>query len=94
MFPRTRAMCVGSGAGNTAFAANPEHPMLESPYGLHLPIFPCFYDQPSEDRLETTVSRLMDRADSALLSGKATQAQYDAWIKALDRWSSSVKTAR
>jgi hypothetical protein len=68
--------------------------MLESPYGLHLPIFPCFYDKPSEDRLETVVSRLMDRADSALLSGKATQAQYDAWTRALDRWADSVKTER
>jgi hypothetical protein len=68
--------------------------MLESPYGLHLPIFPCFYDKPSEDRLEAVVSRLMDRADSALLSGKATQVQYDAWIKALDRWTSSVKTTQ
>lgn len=68
--------------------------MLESPYGLHLPIFPCFYDKPSENRLEAVVSRLMDRADSALLSGNATQAQYDAWIKALDRWTNSVEIAR
>ena len=59
-------MCVGDGAGNSA-SAQTEHLMLESPYGLHLPIFPCFYDRPSEDRLEGVVSRLMDRADSALL---------------------------
>jgi hypothetical protein len=36
----------------------------------------------------------MNRADSALLSGKATQAQYDAWIKALNGWANSVEIAR
>jgi hypothetical protein len=36
----------------------------------------------------------MDRADSALLSGKAMQVQYDAWIKALNRWTDSVETKR
>ncbi len=87
-------MCVGDGSGNSACAATTEYLMLESPYGLPLPIFPCFYDKPSEDRLERVVSRLMNRADSALLSGKATQLQYDAWIKALNHWSSGVAISR
>ncbi|MCP3472340.1 hypothetical protein NLM33_18660 [Bradyrhizobium sp. CCGUVB1N3] len=48
--------------------------MLDSPYGMHLPIFPaCDIDKPTEDRLERIIERLMDRADKALLSGKATQ---------------------
>ena len=87
-------MCVGDGGGQFGQRRTAEHLMLESPYGLHLPIFPCFYDRPSEDRLEGVVSRLMDRADSALLLGKATQVQYDAWIKALNLWSNSIQIAR
>ena len=69
--------------------------MLDSPYGMHLPIFPaCDIDKPTEDRLERIIERLMDRTDKALLSGKATQVQYDAWIKALNNWAKSVKLAR
>ena len=45
-------MCVGDGGGQFGQRRTAEHLMLESPYGLHLPIFPCFYDKPSEDRLE------------------------------------------
>jgi hypothetical protein len=78
LFQGTRAMCVGQRQRQFRQRRTTEHLMLESPYSLHLPIFPCFYDKPSEDRLEAVVSRLMDRADSALLSGKATQVQYDA----------------
>src|ERR1700752_2746768 len=40
LFRGARAMCVGSDAGNSA-SAQTEHLMLESPYGLQLPIFPC-----------------------------------------------------
>ena len=68
--------------------------MLESPYGLHLRIFPCFYDKPSDTGWKLLFSRLMDRADSALLSGGATQAQYDARTNALNRWANSVEIAR
>jgi hypothetical protein len=66
----------------------------ESPYGSSLPVFPCFYDKPSEDRLERCIERLTDRADASLLAGKSTQAQYDAWVKALDNWSRSVATEK
>lgn len=63
-----------------------------SPYGSNLPVFPCFYDRPTEDRLERVIERLTDRADAALMAGKATQAQYDAWSTALARFADSVKT--
>lgn len=59
---------------------------ITSPYGDHLPIFPTLYGKLSEDRLERIVERLVDRADHHFLAGRATQAQYDAWMKALDRW--------
>ena len=62
-------------------------------YG-NLPLFPCFNDAPSADRLERVIERLMDRADASFLAGKATQAQYDAWTKALDRWSNDTPIAR
>lgn len=61
---------------------------MESPYGLHLPIFPCLDYRPiTEDRIERVVERLVDRADAALLDGRATQRQYDAWQKALRDWA-------
>ncbi|MGV7219132.1 hypothetical protein [Bradyrhizobium sp. UFLA05-112] len=59
--------------------------MLDSPYGMHLAIFlACDIDKPTEDRPGRIIERLMDRADKALRSGKVTQVQYDAWIKALN----------
>lgn len=65
--------------------------MTFAPYGMHLPIFTFFYETPSrpltEARIEREAERLMDAADRAYLAGKATQAQYDAWVKALDRWA-------
>ena len=64
---------------------------LESPYGDYLPIFPTFYNRPTEERLEREIQRLYDRADAHLMAGRATQEQYDAWSKALDRWASSVE---
>jgi hypothetical protein len=64
---------------------------MQSPYGDHLPMFPTFYDRPSEDKLERTIERLTDRADAAFMAGKATQAQYDAWTRALSNWADSVK---
>lgn len=67
---------------------------VKSPYGESLPIFPCFYHAPTEDRLECIIERLTDRADNAFLQGKATQAQYDAWTKALSIWSDSITLAR
>jgi len=60
---------------------------IHSPYGEHLPIFPVLYPPTSEDQIERIAERLMDRADKELMRGNATQAQYDAWIKALDAWS-------
>ena len=58
-----------------------------NPYGAHLPIFPTLYGCITEERIETAVEKLTDRADGALMSGKATQAQYDAWSAALQAWS-------
>jgi hypothetical protein len=70
---------VQSDMGDTVMATNP--------YGNNLPIFPTvFYNQPSEQRIETVVERLVNRADGALMSNRATQAQYDAWSRALNGW--------
>ena len=57
-----------------------------------LPLFPSFTQTPSEERLEREVERLMDRADMRFLAGKATQTQYDRWIKALDKWAKEVRS--
>jgi hypothetical protein len=63
-----------------------------APYGMHLPIFVWFHDAPTEDRLERVIERLCNHADAALLAGKATQTQYDAWQVALNNWSKTIKT--
>jgi hypothetical protein len=65
---------------------------IEYPYGLYLPIFPTLYGAVTEDRLERCVERLMDRADAALMSGRATQQQYDSWCAALSRWADAQRT--
>ncbi len=57
-----------------------------------LPLFPSFTQKPNDERLEREVERLMDRADVRFLAGKATQTQYDAWIKALDNWANAVRS--
>ena len=62
--------------------------IIEANYGRHLPIFPCLEHGPiSEERLELTVSLLVDRADKAFTAGKATQAQYDRWSRRLNEWA-------
>lgn len=59
-----------------------------SPYGAHLPLFPCLDYQPiSEQRIERTVERLFDRADLALMDGRATQAEYDRWSARCSQWA-------
>ena len=65
----------------------------DAAYGLHLPIFPAFYDPPSEERLERVIERLTDFADRALMEGRASQVHYDRWIKRLDEWAKSVPIA-
>jgi len=61
---------------------------MDSPYGQHLPIFPCLdYYYITEERIERAVERLVNRADRAYMDGKATQEQYDAWQRALNRWT-------
>ena len=60
------------------------------PYGRHLPIFPTIYDPIPESQLERLIERLMDRADQALLTNKATETQYNSWIKALNSWANRV----
>lgn len=66
---------------------------MQNPYGKNLPMFPTFYNAPTEERLEFVIERLMDTADRAFLAGKATRAEYDAWVKALDAWASKIKVA-
>ena len=65
--------------------------IIEANYGRHLPIFPTFdFDAPTpitEDGIERTVERLVDRADKAFMAGKTTQAQYDRWSKRLNEWA-------
>lgn len=71
------------------------HPRVEM-YGRNLPVFPALYDWPSpitEERVERAAERLMDRADAALLAGEATQAQYEAWVTALDAWTRDQRAA-
>ena len=58
-----------------------------SPYGDHLPIFPWLMFPVTENKIERAVERLFDRADDALMSGRATQSQYDAWSKACGDWA-------
>lgn len=51
------------------------------------PLFPTFYSHPSEEKIEATVERLVDRADAQFLAGKMTQAQYDSWNHQLAIWA-------
>jgi hypothetical protein len=51
-----------------------------------LPMFPMLYTQ-NEERIERAVERLMDCADAQLMGNRVTQAQYDVWVKALNRWA-------
>lgn len=55
-------------------------------YGI-LPMFPTLYAPVSEERIERTTERLMDVADHVLMKGDVSQSQYDAWCKALNRWT-------
>ena len=59
--------------------------MLE-PYGRHLPTFHTPDAPMTEAEAERHAERYMDRADKVLLRGDATQAQYDAWTRALEAW--------
>lgn len=62
--------------------------MTKDGYG-DLPVFPTLYGMVTEERIERNVERLMDSADHLFMAGKATQAQYDAWVKALDAWAAA-----
>lgn len=57
----------------------------------HLPIFPTFYDMPTEDKLERTIERLFNRADNVLTEGQCTQAEYDLWTNRLKEWEAQYK---
>ena len=63
------------------------------PYGDNLPLFPTFYSAPTNMRLHFVIERLTENAARALLAGKATRAEYDAWAMALDAWASKIKVA-
>lgn len=63
---------------------------LQNPYGEHLPIFPYLgYAPITVERVERVVEHLVDRADAAFMdeTKNVTQAQYDAWNKALNNWA-------
>jgi hypothetical protein len=60
--------------------------MTANPYGRHLPIFPMLSGLEPEGELENIAERLMDRADAALIAGKATTGEYARWTVALDAW--------
>ena len=63
---------------------------MQNPYGENLPIFPYLgYAPITIDRVERVIQRLVDRAEATFLdeSKNVTQAQYDAWNKALNNWA-------
>jgi hypothetical protein len=62
----------------------------EAPYGRHLPLFPWFKQAPTEETLEREVERLVNVADAHFMAGRATQEQYDGWVRALDTWSAGI----
>jgi hypothetical protein len=41
----------------------------------------------TEDQIERIVERATDKLDADLMSGKLTQATYDAEVVALDKWA-------
>ena len=59
----------------------------------NLPLFPTLYDYPSNpitaERIEQAVQILLKVGKPIHLNGGATQAQYDRWRKALDKWAKS-----
>lgn len=59
-----------------------------------LPMFPALYGDVSEERIERAVERIIDVADHVFLNGGATQAQYDAWMRALDAWATKLYRTR
>lgn len=59
---------------------------MQSPYGQNLPIFHTPHERMTEDAAERWAERYTDRADRAFVRGDATQAQYDAWTRALSAW--------
>lgn len=66
----------------------------ETSHGM-LPEFPsCFAVRPTEDRVERVIEGLFNRADAMLMAGTVTQAEYDAWSRALDKWSETITYAK
>ena len=45
----------------------------------------------TEERFESLVERLMDKADSVFINSNITQIEYDAWIRRLHNWESNLK---
>lgn len=41
----------------------------------------------TEEQIERSVEVKMNAADNALMNGRMTQAEYDAHVKELNRWS-------
>lgn len=42
----------------------------------------------TEDQIENTVARRIDRVDAAFMRGDMTQEQYDSAIADIDNWAS------
>lgn len=61
-----------------------------------LPWFPTFREAPTADGLERAVEKLTDRADRFFLNkvNGVTQVEYDAYMRALDRWTETVTTRK
>lgn len=58
------------------------------------PIFPCHFPHGvTESQLEVIVERLTDRCDAVFLGSDATQAEYDAWQRALCAWAEETRKA-
>lgn len=67
---------------------------LDRAFGaLPLPRAPDASYYPSDEALEGAIERLVDRADALFLAGRATQEQYDAWMRELNRWSETKQNA-
>jgi hypothetical protein len=55
-----------------------------------LPIFPTLYGEVTEARIERMVERMFDVGDAILLSGDATQEQYDDWAAMLGNYANRL----
>ena len=91
LYDRVCAIDPHSNEAKAIYAEFASRGVAFAPYGNHLPVFPLLTAPVTEDKLERTVERLFDRADSALMSGHATQAEYDRWSRRCDAWANGYR---